>query len=91
MDYQLIVLLGNTTSDAEVKQAKSGAPYAEFSVAVSKGKGATIYFPVTLSGESAQAAGEVLPKGTRVLVEGVLDVNQETRQFRVLANNFYRK
>ena len=88
MDYQRIILLGNTTADAEVKQAKSGAQYAQFSVAVGKGKDETIYFPVTLFGESAEAAGQMLTKGTRVLVEGTLDVDRKSGRFRVLSNTF---
>ena len=88
MDYQRIILLGNTTAQAEVKEAKSGTQYARFSVAVGKGKDETIFFPVTLFGESAEAAGQMLEKGTRVLVEGTLDVNRESGKFRVLANTF---
>ena len=38
MDYQRVILLGNTTDQAEVKQAKNGSDYALFSVAVGKGK-----------------------------------------------------
>ena len=88
MDYQRIILLGNTTAQAEVKEAKSGTQYARFSVAVGKGKDETIFFPVTLFGERAEAAGQMLEKGTRVLVEGTLDVNRESGKFRVLANTF---
>ena len=88
MDYQKLILLGNTTDQAEVKQAKSGAQYARFSVAVGKGKDETIFFPVTLFGESVEVAGQMLEKGTRVLVEGTLDVNRESGKFRVLANTF---
>ena len=88
MDYQRIILLGNTTDQAEVKQAKSGAQYARFSVAVGKGKDETIFFPVTLFGQSVEAAGQMLEKGTRVLVEGTLDVEAKNGKFRVLANTF---
>ena len=80
MDYQRVILLGNTTDQAEVKQAKNGTDYALFSVAVAKGKEETIFFPVTLFGESAKLAGEMLAKGTRVLVEGTLDVDRKTGQ-----------
>ncbi len=88
MDYQRIVLLGNTTAPAEVKQAKSGTEYAQFSVAVSRGKEEAVFFPVTLFGPSVKAAGQVLTKGTRVLVEGILDVDRKSGKFRVLANGF---
>ena len=88
MDYQRIIVLGNTTAQVEVKQAKSGTQYAQFSVAVGKGKDKTIFFPVTLFGESAKVAGQMLTKGSRVLVEGTLDVNAKSGRFRVLANTF---
>ena len=90
MDYQKIILLGNTTDKAEVKQAKNGAPYALFSVGIGKGKDETLFFPVTLFGETAKLAGEMLSKGTRVLVEGSVDMDRESGKIRVLANNFCR-
>ena len=90
MDYQKVILLGNTTADVEVKQAKSGTEYARFSVAVSKGKDKTVFFPVTLFGESVGAAAKVLSKGSRVLVEGTLDVNPKSGKFRVLSSIFRR-
>ena len=90
MDYQRVILLGNTTDQAEVKQAKNGSDYALFSVAVGKGKDEAVFFPVTLFGESAKLAGEMLAKGTRVLVEGSLDVDGQTGKFRVRANTFCR-
>ena len=88
MDYQKLILLGNTTDQAEVRQAKNGAQYARFSVAVGKGKDETIFFPVTLFGESVEVAGQMLSKGSRVLVEGTLDVEAKSGKFRVLANTF---
>lgn len=88
MDYQRIILLGNTTAGVEVEQAESGTKYARFSVGVGKGEDETIFFPVTVFGRNAEAAGEVLAKGDRVLVEGRLDVDQESGRFRVLANTF---
>ena len=88
MDCQRVMLLGNTTDQAEVKQAQNGSDYALFSVAVSKGKEETIFFPMTLFGESAKIAGEMLAKGTRVLVEGTLDVDRESGKFRLRAYTF---
>ena len=38
MDYQRIILLGNTTAKPQVKQAKNEIPYALFSVGVGKGR-----------------------------------------------------
>jgi len=88
VDYQRIVILGNTTADVEVKQSESGTQYAHLSVAVSKGREETIFFPVTLFQRNAEIAGEILPKGSRVLVEGTLDVDAKTGKFKVLGNTF---
>lgn len=88
VDYQRTIVLGNVTADVEVKQAESGTQYARFSVGVGKGKDETIFFPVTVFGDSAEAAGKVLAKGSRVLVEGRLDVNPENGRFSVLADTF---
>ena len=88
MDYQRIILLGNTTVQAAVKQTKNGTAYAQFSMAVGKGKDKSVFFPVTVFGESTKLAGEMLVKGSRVLVEGVLDVDRKSGKFRVLARTF---
>jgi len=90
MDYQRVILLGNATDQAEVKEAKNGKPYALFTVAVGKGKDESIFFPVTLFGESAPLAGEMLSKGTRVLVEGTLEFDRDGGRPRVLARTFCR-
>jgi single-strand DNA-binding protein len=88
MDYQKIILLGNTTADVEVKKAERGTEYARFSVGIGKGKDESIFFPVTVFGKSAKTAGEILAKGDRVLVEGRLDVDQESGRFSVVARTF---
>ena len=90
MDYQRIILLGNTTAQVEVKQAGNGTKFVQFSVAVARGKDKRVFFPLTIFGEEAEIAGKVLSKGARVLVEGVLDVNQENGRFGVLASTFCR-
>jgi len=86
MDYQRIILLGNITTQAEVKQAQNGTRYTLFTVAVGRGKDKAVFFPVALFGKSVEAAGEVLTKGTRVLIEGFLD--QQGGKFRVLSSTF---
>ena len=90
MDYQRIILLGNATAKPEVKQAKNDIPYALFNVGVGKGKDQTVFFPVTLFGPDAERAGEMLSKGTRVLVEGTLDVDPNSGKPRVRGTTFCR-
>lgn len=88
MDYQRIFLLGETTSQAEVKQSKTGTYYAQFDMVFRRGENQTIFFPVTVVGEFARTAAQVLPKGTRVLVEGFLDIDRNSGKFRVVADAF---
>ena len=88
MDYQRIWLLGNTTAQAEVKQAKNGTFYAQFGMVLRRGEDQTIFFPVTVVGEFARTAASVLPKGTRVLVEGFLDIDRNSGKFRVVSDAY---
>lgn len=97
MDYQKIsaVLIGNATQDAEVKQAKeSGNPYGDFRLAVRNRQGETNYFPVRCFGKLAEGLSAI-QKGTRVFVEGELemgsftgDEGEKRMTFRVLANTY---
>ena len=59
-------------------------------MAVSKGRDEPIFFPVTLLGKNAALVGEMLAKGTRVLVEGTLGVDPKSGKFRVIARTFYK-
>ena len=86
MDYQKIILVGNTTADVEAKESKKGNTYASFSVAVNDGKDdAVSFFPVVAFGKVAEASAKVLKKGQKVLVEGRIQLNEE-KQFSVIAN-----
>jgi single-strand DNA-binding protein len=94
MDYQKIILVGNATKDAEVKQPEGKTAYAYFTLAVSRTKEQTTFFPVRLFGKLAETC-EIVKKGTKVLVEGRLDISEYTNEedqkrmtFRVLADTY---
>jgi single stranded DNA-binding protein len=97
MDYQKIsaVLIGNATQDAEIKQAReSGNQYGDFRLAVRNRQGETTYFPVRCFGKLAEGVSAI-QKGTRVFVEGELemgsftgDEGEKRMTFRVLANTY---
>lgn len=96
MDYLKLIVVGNTTNDAEVKQAATGSKYADFTLAYSKADKQPIYFPVRVFGKIAQNCGNV-KKGDKVLVEGSIEVSEyqgkegEKRvSVRILADT-YRK
>jgi single-strand DNA-binding protein len=80
MDYQKITVLGNVTSDPQVNQPDGKTTYVDFSVGVSRGRvkegreAVSDYFPVRAFGKLAPVA-EQISKGTRLLVEGRLEIN----------------
>jgi single stranded DNA-binding protein len=97
MDYQKIAvfLIGNATQDAEIKQAReSGNQYGDFRLAVRNRQSETNYFPVRCFGKLAEGLSAI-QKGTRVFVEGDLEISAFTGEdgekrmtFRVLANTY---
>ena len=94
MDYQKLVLVGNATKDAEVQQPKGKTAYADFTLAVSRTKEQTTFFPVRVFGKLAETC-EMVKKGAKVLVEGRLDISEYTDEegqkkmsFRVLADTY---
>ena len=97
MDYTKLIIVGNLTRDAEVKQAKeSEARYADFTVAVSRNKDEKCFFPVRAFGKLGESCN-ILKKGDRVLVEGEFEVSQYADEngdrrmtYRVVADT-YRK
>jgi single-strand DNA-binding protein len=75
----LAVMLGNLTTDPELKYSKSGAAVCGFSVALNSKyksgddwKEEVSYIQVTAFGKTAENCGEFLHKGSKVLVQGRL-------------------
>lgn len=94
MDYQKIILVGNTTKDAEIKEPEGKTVYTDFTLAVSRTKDETTFFPVRVFGKLAESC-QMLEKGAKVLVEGKLDVSEYTAEdgskrmsFRILADTY---
>jgi hypothetical protein len=86
MDYQKLILAGNTTSDAQRRKSKKGdVTYTTFNVAVGAGKDRTTFFPITVFGKHGEAIAKYLTKGRQVLVEGRVDVSDNGR-FNVIAD-----
>jgi single-strand DNA-binding protein len=89
-----MIIVGNTTKDAEVKQPEGKTAYADFTLAVSRTKEQTTFFPVRVFGKLAETC-ERVKKGAKVLVEGKLDISEYTDEegqkkmtFRVLADTY---
>ena len=94
MDYQKMIIVGNATKDAEVKQSKGKAAYADFAVAVSRTKDQKTFFSVRVFGKLAETC-ELVKKAAKVLVDGQLDISaytdkegQKRINFRILADTY---
>ncbi|MCG3209252.1 MAG: Single-stranded DNA-binding protein [Anaerolineae bacterium] len=78
MDYQKLILMGNTTAVPKVQTPEGKTAFADFRLAVSRGpEGETDFFPVRVFGKLAEVVATV-KKGTRLLVEGRIELNQYT-------------
>lgn len=77
----IVVLMGNLGRDPEMRYTSTGKPVTEFSLAINKGSGEnkkTIWIKCTAWNKTAEFAGEHLRKGSRVVVEGSLDIDSWT-------------
>ena len=84
-----ITIAGNLTADPELRFTPPGKPLAALAVAVNKrvkqpdgswSDGPTSYYRCTAWGALAEHVAESLAKGTRVIVQGRLDIREyETR------------
>lgn len=92
----LVVLMGRLARDPELKFGQSGKAYSRFSLAVDNPfkKGEADFINCVAFGKTAEVIGEYLRKGSKVLVNGRLqmnkyEVNGEKRtSYDVLVNEF---
>ena len=77
MDYQKMIIVGNATKDAEIRQSEGKVAYADFTLAVSRTKDQTTFFPIRVFGKLAEAC-ENVKRGVKVLVDGKLDISEYT-------------
>jgi len=82
--FNRVILLGNLTRDVEVKYLQSGMAVAELGLAVNDRRKnqagewveEVTFVDITLWGRTAEVAGEYLSKGSPVLIEGRLKLDQ---------------
>jgi single-strand DNA-binding protein len=82
--FNRVILLGNLTRDVEVKYLQSGLAVAEVGLAVNDRRKnqagewveEVTFVDITFWGRTAEVAGEYLSKGSPVLVEGRLKLDQ---------------
>lgn len=81
--YNKCTFLGNVTRDPELKYLPSGVAVCDFGIAVNKKLGKdkpdrVLFLDVTIFERKAEVAAEYLRKGSQVLVEGELVLDQWT-------------
>lgn len=72
-----VILVGRLTRDPEVRYTQSGKVVAAFTLAVNSGYGdnqKADFVPIVVWGKVAEVCGNNLGKGSKVLVEGRLQV-----------------
>lgn len=76
MDTNVVVLVGRSTRDVEVKYLQNGQAVADMGLAVGrkvKEEDKVSFFNVTLWGKLAELAGEYVKKGKQVAITGRLE------------------
>jgi single-strand DNA-binding protein len=101
MDFNRVFFIGNLTRDPESRTASTGTAMTTFSIAVNERRGGgreeqnqPLYLRVKTFGKTAEIAAKYLVKGSNVLVEGRLEIDeyesrdgQKRRDPVVVANN----
>ena len=86
--YNKVILVGNLTRDVEVRYTPSGtavgntglAVNRKFKAATGEQKEETMFIDITFFGRTAEIANQYLRKGSKVLVDGRLKLDQWTAQ-----------
>jgi len=86
--YNRVILVGNLTRDVEIRYSQSGSAIGKVGIATNrrfKGsngemKDETMFIDLTFFGRTAEIANQYLRKGSKVLVEGRLVLEQWTAQ-----------
>ncbi len=86
--YNKIIVAGNLTRDIELKYTQSGSAIANTAIATTrkfkKGDGSqgeeTLFVDLTFFGRTGEIANQYLRKGSKILVDGRLKLDQWTAQ-----------
>ncbi len=86
--YNKVILVGNLTRDVEVRYTPGGtaigntgiAVNRKFKAATGEQKDETMFIDITFFGRTAEIANQYLRKGSKVLVDGRLKLDQWTAQ-----------
>jgi single-strand DNA-binding protein len=84
-----VILIGNLSKDIELRYTPSGTAIAKFSLAVNRNytdpatkekKQEVMFIDISVFGKAGETANQYLKKGSKVLVEGRLVLNQWSDQ-----------
>jgi single-strand DNA-binding protein len=83
-DLNKVILAGNLTRDPEVRHTPSGMAVADLGMAINrrykdntgKDREEVVYVKVTVWGKQAESSGQYLSKGSPLLVEGRLKLDE---------------
>ncbi len=86
--FNKVILIGNLTRDVELRYLPSGQALAKCGIATNRRykdasgmqKDETMFIDFTVWGRSAEVANQYLRKGSRILIEGRLTLEQWTDQ-----------
>lgn len=86
--FSRVVLVGNLGKDPEMRYSQNGTPITNFSIAVNRRRRGmdgnwvdeTDWYRISIFRGQAETAAEFLKKGTKVLVEGQLQIRNYTGQ-----------
>jgi len=86
--YNKVVLVGNLTRDVEIRYSQSGSAIGNVGIATSRKwksqtgeqKDEVMFIDLTFFGRTAEIANQYLRKGSKVLVDGRLTLQQWTAQ-----------
>ena len=87
--YNKVILIGNLSRDVELRYTPSGTAIAKFGLATNRtykdkttneNKQEVMFIDVTVFGRGGETANQYLKKGSKVLIEGRLVLNQWTDQ-----------
>lgn len=89
--YQRLILVGNLGRDPEMRYTPNGTAVTQMSIATSRKwtdasgqlKEETAWFRVSVFGKQAETCNQYLNKGSRVLIEGELVIDEKTGGPRV--------
>ncbi len=95
MTYQNVIIVGNLGDDPEMRYTPSGSPVVNFSLATNRqytnnaGERIkeTTWFNVSVWGKQAEACGQYLCKGSKVLIEGRMQQDKATGGPRIWTGN----